>query len=163
MKKLALSLLAATSLTVAAPAFAQDYLTGSVGYYNVMDDDQNAAQFGAEYRFSEVGYGISPIVGGFGTTDGSAYGYAGLNLNIEVWPNELYLIPNFAVGAYAEGDGKDLGGALEFRSGIELAYKFENQHMLGLALNHLSNAHIYDKNPGTEVLMITYSVPSNLF
>jgi len=162
MKRL-LSLAAAALITpfaIAGTAQATDYITGYVGYYNVTDDDQNATQFGAEYRFSPYEYGLRPIVGAFITTDGSAYGYAGVNWDIDLIPNELFLIPNFAVGAYAEGDGKDLGGALEFRSGIEVAYQFPNKHRLGLALNHLSNASIYDKNPGTEVVMINYSIPT---
>lgn len=155
------ALLASVALSTAAtPALANDYITGYVGYYNVMDDEQNATQFGAEYRFNPYVYGIRPIVGASITTDGSAYGYAGLNWDIDLIPNELYVIPNFAVGAYSEGDGKDLGGALEFRSGIEVAYQFPNEHRLGVALNHLSNASIYDKNPGTEIVLINYSIPT---
>ncbi|HID90986.1 TPA: hypothetical protein EYP44_03395, partial [Candidatus Bathyarchaeota archaeon] len=40
--------------------------------------------------------------------------------------------------------GKDLGGALEFRSGIEASYAFENDSRLGVAFNHISNASLYD-------------------
>lgn len=143
----------------ALPAQAADYLSLNAGVFNALRSGENDGQFGAEYRFSPVEYNLRPIVGGFVTSEGAAYGYVGVNWDIELMPNKLFLIPNFAVGAYHQGDSKDLGGALEFRSGIELAYQFENAHQVGVALNHLSNASIYDKNPGVEAVMVTYSLP----
>lgn len=163
LKKQAVTFLTAllASAAIAPAAQATEYLSINTGQFEVLrDNDYDAWQFGAEYRFEQVMYGIRPIVGGFATTDGSLYGYAGLNWDIALIPNRLFLIPNFAVGAYSDGDdGKDLGGVLEFRSGIELAYQFENQHQLGVALNHLSNASIYDRNPGEESLLVVYSIP----
>ena len=69
------------------------------------------------------------------------------------------LRPSFAVGAYADGNGKDLGGVLEFRSAIALAWRFDDRSRLGVEFSHLSNAGIYDTNPGTENLTVNYSVP----
>ena len=57
------------------------------------------------------------------------------------------------------GDGRDLGHELEFRSSIELSYRFDDRTRLGLSFYHLSNANIGDFNPGTEVLSIVYSIP----
>ncbi len=151
------------ALTGATAAHADDYLSVNLGEFNALRTNQQAFQFGAEYRFSEVSYGIRPIIGAFGTGDSSAYGYAGLNWDVALLPNQLYLVPNFAVGAYHEGDGKNLGGTLEFRSGIELDYQFQNQHQLGVALNHISNASIYSHNPGEESVIVTYSVPVKTF
>lgn len=158
MKHLGLTALAALTLTTTA-ASAQDYLSVNAGYYDALRDNQKAGQFGAEYRFNEWQYGIRPIVGGFATTEGGLYGYGGLNWDVALLPNQLYLIPNFAIGAYSHGGGKDLGGVIEFRSGIELAYQFENAQQVGVALNHLSNAGIYSHNPGEETIMATYSIP----
>lgn len=143
---------------LAQPALADD-IVGNVGMFNALRSDDQAFQYGLEYRFDAWQYDLRPVIGGFGTSDGAAYGYAGLNWDIEVLTQELYVIPNFAVGAYHQGSGKDLGGALEFRSGIEVAYQFPSKQRLGVALNHLSNASIYDKNPGTESVIITYSFP----
>lgn len=158
IKSLALTALAATTLS--APALAADYLSLNGGYFDAIRHKNTAAQFGLEYRFSDIMYGIHPIVGGFVTTDGSEYGYAGLNWNVALLPNQLYLVPNFAAGLYHRGnDARDLGGPIEFRSGIELDYQFPNTHQLGVALNHISNASIYDRNPGEESVIVTYSVP----
>jgi hypothetical protein len=154
-----------TALAVAlsaSSALAVDYITGSVGYFDVIDGENDSTSFGLEYRFNPIEYRIRPIVGGFVTADGAAYGYAGANWDVPILSNQLYLIPNFAVGAYSHGDGKDLGGALEFRSGIELAYQMENFHRIGLAFNHMSNAGIYSKNPGVETLLVNYSLPTSV-
>ncbi len=152
-------------LTSAANALEdkKDYITGYIGYFDVIRNDYNSAQFGAEYRARPLQYAIRPMFGVNVTTDGSIYGYAGLNWDAELVKDQLYLIPNFAAGLYHKGDGKNLGGAIEFRSGIELAYQFPNAHRLGVAFNHISNASIYGHNPGSETALVTYSVPLDSF
>lgn len=148
-----------------AVASATEYLTGTLGWYDVTQQDNEAMEFGAEYRFNPMKYGLRPMAGIFGTTDGSVYGYGGLHWDIELVPNQWYISPNFAAGVYSNGDdGKKLGGAIEFRSGIELAYQMPNQHRIGVAFNHISNASIYDHNPGVETLLVSYSLPTgNVF
>ena len=75
----------------------------------------------------------------------------------------MVLSPSFSVGGFHEGDGKDLGGAIEFRSALELAYRFENNARLGVQVGHLSNASIYDSNPGEEFVILNYSIPVTVF
>ena len=48
---------------------------------------------------------------------------------------------------------------MEFRSSLELAYRFDNRARLGLSFYHLSNASLDDNNPGTEVFSLNYSIP----
>jgi len=152
--------LALLILPLAAPAVrAADYLQLNVGDYDIFRKNQKAAQFGAEYRFDEIEYSLRPMVGAFVTSKGSSYGYAGIDWDVALLPQQLYIVPNFAVGAYNKDNGKDLGGTLEFRSGIELDYQFQNAQQVGVALNHISNAGIYNRNPGEETVMATYNVP----
>lgn len=164
----AIALVSAVSIfgiAVASPAQAsedkKDYITGYIGYFDVIRNDYNATQFGVEYRARPLQYAIRPMIGVNVTTDKSVYGYVGLNWDAELIKDQLYLIPNFAAGLYRKGDGKELGGAIEFRSGIELAYQFQNSHRLGVAFNHISNASIYGHNPGSETALVTYSMPIN--
>jgi len=161
MSKIAYPILAAMSACLlSAPALAVDYVTGSVGDYNALRSGQDHTfLYGLEYRFDEWQYGIRPIVGGFGTAQGGAYGYAGFDWDVALLPNQFYLVPNFAVGAYHDGGGKKLGGTLEFRSGIEVDYQFPNTQQVGVALNHISNAGIYNHNPGEETVLVNYSIP----
>lgn len=161
MKKIIFTLFASASL-LSSGANAQDYLTAGVADFDTFDT-YDAVAFNLEYRGDYVFYNmVRPIVGAFVTSEDAAYAYAGLNWDIPLVKDKIFLIPGFAVGAYSQGDereGKDLGGALEFRSSIEVAYQLPNQHRMGLSLAHLSNASIYDQNPGTELVTATYSIP----
>jgi lipid A 3-O-deacylase len=146
--------------SLSSASFAQDYISLNAGDWNALrSGQQHAFQYGAEYRFSEIEYGIRPMVGAFYTSKNAGYVYGGLDWDVALIPNQLYLVPNFAVGAYKEGDAKQLGGPLEFRSGIELDYQFPNAQQLGVALNHISNAGIYSHNSGEESVIATYSIP----
>ena len=103
------SLAAALLATAALPAdaLATDYVTGYVGWFDFIDDEDDATEFGVEYRFSPVEYGLRPMIGINTNTDGSVYGYGGLSWDVALIDNQLYLIPNFAAGGYSQGSGKD--------------------------------------------------------
>lgn len=145
-------------ILVAASAQAAGHLVAYGGSQDVLDD-KSYAQFGAEYRFADVYKGLRPTVGINGTDEGDVYGYGGVHWDIPLADSGFYLTPNFVVGAYHHGDGKDLGGALEFRSGVEGSYEFSNGSRVGVTFNHISNASIYDKNPGAEALLVSYQHP----
>ena len=65
----------------------------------------------------------------------------------------LQLTPSFAPGYYHEGDGKDLGHALEFKSEVQLSYSPSDKTSVGISYNHVSNASLGDKNPGANSYM----------
>lgn len=160
------TILFATAFSVLTPAAQatedrKDYITGYIGYFDVIGADNSAAQFGIEYRARTLQYGLRPTIGINVTNDASVYAYAGFHWDAPIIDNQLYLIPSFVAGAYKNGDGKDLGGTIQFRSGIEMAYEFSNAHRLGIAFNHISNASIYRKNPGSETALVTYSIPTD--
>lgn len=158
-KSLFLAVAAAASL-LAHAATAEEYLTLSAGSFDV--DDENTPNFGLEYRGESFWYDLLPIAGVQANTDGGIYGYVGLNYDWQ-FTDRWYLTPTVAVGAYEDNSSVDLGGWLEFRTGVEVSHRFSNAHRLGLAFHHISNASIYDENPGTEQVMLTYSVPVRLF
>lgn len=145
--------------SVTAPT---DYVAISAGAFAIdRFEGDSSGQIGLEYRAPEMQYGLLPVVGATLDSDGGIYGYAGLNWNLDLG-YRFWLIPNFVAGLYHEGDSKDLGGAIEFRSGIELDYVFDQGNRLGVTFNHISNASIYDKNPGAESILMVYSHPVNL-
>lgn len=143
----------------AASAEAEDYLSFNAGYYDALRTKYPSGMVGAEYRFDDVSYGVHPLVGGFVNFDGATYGYVGFNWMVPLLKDQLYIVPSFAAGVYGQGDSRDLGGAIEFRSGIEVDYQFPNRHQIGVSLNHLSNAGLYDHNPGEENILVHYSLP----
>ena len=99
-----------------------------------------------------------PQAGLFVTSDGGFYGHVGFYSDF-FFGRRFVLSPSVSVGGYYDGSGKDLGGAVEFRSAIELAYRFNDRSRLGLQFGHLSNAHLYDSNSGEEFLILNYSIP----
>lgn len=113
-----------------------------------------------EYRFHKRFFTIvSPITGVMLFSDGSNYLYAGFNL-VDYFGRRLMVSPNFAVGAFQNGSKKNLGGILEFRSGLEVGYQIIDKLMVGVAFHHISNASIYDRNPGTETLSLILTIGS---
>ena len=71
----------------------------------------------------------------------------------------MIFTPSFGAGYYDEGDGKKLGNKLEFRTTFEISYQLSNNDRVGLSLSHISNANIGDKNPGVEILSLSYQIP----
>ena len=136
---------------------APEFLSFQVGGFDVNDDDTTAL-LGVEYRSDYTDLIQTPMAGGFITAHGDLYGYGGVFIDLFLG-DSVVLRPNFSVGAYSDGGGKDLGGLIEFRSAIELAWRFHDHSRLGIEISHLSNNHIYDKNPGTEILTVNYSMP----
>ena len=78
--------------------------------------------------------------------------------------DKAILTPNFAAGIYGNGDGKDLGYAIEFRSGFNFMVALDDNSRVGFSFHHVSNAGLDDRNPGEESLLFIYSIPIlNLF
>ncbi|MGH6948564.1 MAG: acyloxyacyl hydrolase, partial [Kiloniellales bacterium] len=127
------------------------YLSMGVGYFDVLDDE-DAADFRLEYRHDRGLWVLKPWVGLEATSDGAVYGALGILADLHL-TDQVVLIPSFGAGAFEEGDGKDLGHTIEFRSAAELAWRFDDRSRLGLEISHRSNADIGDKNPGEESLM----------
>lgn len=150
----------ATVLFCVGPVRAQDdpaFLSVGAGAFDI-NDSQKAGEVRLEYRFARRLWAFKPFLGASGTTDAAAYAYGGLLVDIHFGPRWV-LTPNAAFGLYRNGSGKKLGHAAEFRTGAELAYRFDNRSRLGLAFHHISNASLGEKNPGTEILSLIYSVP----
>ena len=146
-------------LAVAAPVWADDpsFLALSAGGYDV-NDNESAAEARIEFRWNRKFLGFKPMIGLMGNSKGGVYGYGGVNLDVFLGPRWV-MTHNFAMGGYRRGASKDLGNVLEFRSGLELAYRFDDRARLGVAFQHISNASISANNPGTESLVLTYSIP----
>lgn len=135
------------------------HLSFGAGYFDIVQQDDPAAEFRGELRSNwHLLSFLDPFVGLSGTTDGAIYGYFGFKADLYLG-DHVVLMPNVAVGAFGRGDGKDLGSTVEFRSGAELAWRFEDRSRLGVTFHHISNASIGEKNPGTEILGVVYSIP----
>ena len=97
---------------------------------------------------------LSPITGGLITADSAAYVYTGVEAQYKI--GSLNFNPSFAPGLYHEGDGKDLGHVLEFKSELQISLDMTESSQLGFSYNHISNASIGDKNPGANSYMFNF-------
>ncbi len=159
-----LTAIAIATAMMAPPASAQEpsFLSVGIGWYDI-NDDQDAIDLRVEYRSKVKILGfVKPWVGVEITSDAAAYGIVGVLADI-YFGRRFVLTPSFGVGVYADGDGKDLGSAIEFRSQLELGYRFDNRSRMALAFGHISNAHLTDQNPGSEILTLYYHVPLDRF
>lgn len=158
---LAVSLVLAAAIAPGADAKGIKGWSVYGGIYNTANDD-NPTELGVEYRFKGLKIPkfpdfivLKPAAGIAGTEDGNAWAYGGLRLDFKL--GSWVITPQFAVSLYDQGDGRDLGGEVEFRSGIEVAHKFAAGPRVGLLFYHLSNADFYDFNPGSNSLVLTLS------
>lgn len=162
------SLLVAVAVLVSAPVCqAQEILNSrndaaqlgfSTGIFNI-GEDKDAAEFRLDYRDNYALFDfLRPIGGVMVTSDKAVHGYGGVMTDI-LWGDHFVTSLYTSVGAYHDGDGQDLGHWIEFRSGVEFSYRFDNQSRVGLGFAHISNADIGDHNPGAQILSLTYTVP----
>lgn len=151
-------LVAVAAVSVGAPASAQDRsdrLAFSLGSFDVLNATRSA-ELGFEVRFAPRAFELRPVVGVAVNSDQGGYVLAGLRRDFDV-SERWILTPHFGVTLFGEGDGKDLGHEIEFRSGIELAVRLNERSRLGFSFYHLSNAGLDETNPGSESLVVVYS------
>ena len=97
---------------------------------------------------------ISPITGALITADNAGYIYTGIQAQYKL--GNLNITPSFTPGLYHEGDGKDLGHLLEFKSEVQISLDIFKNSELGFSYNHISNASLGDKNPGANSYMFNF-------
>ena len=130
------------------------------GMFDFSDDGKKSTLIGFEHQNENLNRdtflgNVSPITGGFITENSAAYIYTGIEWNMEM-SDKMAFTPSFAPGLYHEGDGKDLGHVLEFKSEVQLSYAASNNTSFGVSYNHVSNASLGDKNPGANSYMFNF-------
>ena len=150
-----------TGLLLAAVAPAQEpeslAVSGGVSNFNKSDRWFEA---GVEYRHPLSVWKLAFAAGLYANSGPSGWIFAGLRRDFALGGGGAWVFtPGLALTAYSRGDGKDLGGVLEFRSSAELGYRWPGHKRLALGIYHMSNAGIYDRNPGMNSLIVTYSFP----
>ena len=129
------------------------------GMFDFSDDGKRASLLGFQHQNDELNRdtflgNLSPITGAMITADNASYVYTGVQANYKI--GSLNFTPSFAPGYYNQGDGKDLGHALEFKSEVQLSLELPLESQLGISYNHLSNASLGSKNPGANSYMFNF-------
>ena len=137
-----------------------------IGNFDFSDDKQSAVLFGFQHqnevleRQTFLG-NVSPITGGFITENSAVYIYTGIEWNYNMG-NKMTFTPSFAPGLYSEGEGKDLGHVLEFKTEVQATYAVNEATSFGMSYNHISNASIGDKNLGQIVICLIIFISFNI-
>ncbi len=145
----------------AKPAMAGDpaFISFGAGPFDWNRQKDQGAEFRLEYRSDYKLWGFKPFAAVAGATSGHGFVSAGILMDI-YFGKRIVMTPSFAPSFYIGGnDDLDLDYPLEFRSQLEIAYRFDDRSRLGLAVSHYSNASLGDSNPGTESATLYYSVP----
>ena len=126
--------------------------------------DETTLEIGSEFRFAPRRFSflpafvpdLVPTAGLMVRARGSLYVYGGFRADVPL-DERWTFSPGWAAGLFHRSPDFDLGGPLEFRTSLELAYRLSSGSRVGLCLYHLSNGGLFTRNPGSESLVVTYS------
>ena len=129
------------------------------GMFDFSDDGKRATLIGFQHQNENLNRdtflgNLSPITGGMITADNASYVYTGVQAQYKL--GAINFTPSFTPGLYFEGDGKDLGHIIEFKSELQFSLNIFQNSELGLSYNHISNASLGDKNPGANSYMFNF-------
>ena len=129
------------------------------GMFDFSDDGKRSTLIGFQHQNEELNRdtflgNLSPITGAMITADNATYFYTGVQANYKI--GSFNFTPSFTPVYYNEGDGKDLGHALEFKSELQLSLELPKNSQFGFSYNHLSNASLGEKNPGANSYMFNF-------
>ena len=129
------------------------------GMFDFSDNGKRSSLIGLQHQNEELNRdtflgNLSPITGAMITADNATYFYTGVQAQYKI--GAINLTPSFTPGYYNQGDGKDLGHALEFKSEVQLSLDLPKDSQFGFSYNHLSNASLGKKNPGANSYMFNF-------
>ena len=142
-------LIYALSSNLTARANSYSIFGGTYDY----DDDNTTNLIGLNYHISNSEIDllniltINPVVGGLVTAKSASMFYGGFETNLG--SDLIYLNLSSSAGIYSNGDGKDLGNAIQFKSEVNLLYSLSDKNRIGIGSHHISNAGLDSVNPGT--------------
>jgi hypothetical protein len=130
----------------------------SLAHTGLRRSSEFATEARIEYRSFAQFWIFKPFGGMMANSNGTLHGFAGLLIDLYLF-GRVVITPSFAPGVYYAGRGKDLGFPVQFRSQVELSYRFLSGARIGVGVNHISNAKLGRINPGIEAISITFSTP----
>ena len=129
------------------------------GMFDFSDDGKRSTLIGFQHQNENLNRNtflgnLSPITGFLLTADNAGYIYTGIQAQYKM--GVINLTPSFTPGLYHNGDGKDLGHLVEFKSELQISLDLSKTSELGFSYNHISNASLGDKNPGANSYMFNF-------
>mgnify|MGYP000642761801 CR=1 FL=1 len=128
------------------------------GQMNAFNGSIRNSVYGLEYRFPKFSqWGLVPAIGYLNSNAGAEYSYFDMKYTFSLSEHWGLLIST-GLGFFKDGKLLDLGHTIEFKSGFELFYEFDNHHRIGISGHHYSNSRLSNTNPGTESVTAGYTL-----
>ncbi len=166
------------SLLISSSVFSNSYNIFGFGIYDIKFDGSESNQT-SDFRYErrldksilDIGpeednfFFLKPFFGLEYTGDSASYFTTGIYLEDNIGQllqgkdSKYFFTPSFGVGYYNDGSGKKLGNEIQFRTTLEFSYELKNKNRIGISFGHISNANLGDKNPGVEIISLSYQLP----
>ena len=129
------------------------------GTFDFSDEGKATSLIGIQHQNEELNRdtflgNLSPVTGAMFMQNNASYVYTGVQAQYKI--GKLNFNPSFTPGLYGQGNGKDLGSVVEFKTELQLTVDMFESSEFGLKYNHISNASIGDKNPGANSYMLNF-------
>lgn len=172
---LALALILAFAAPSQAASYSQpDLLSLGLGYmdFDKSQPNKQSADIRAEYRWGmsllpkispwfkswDPYIQLHPYVAGEVTSLGATYGLGGLAFDAYLGRHIVFTWSE-GVGLFYRGAMAPLGSFVEFRSQVELGWRFKNEMRVTAQVSHISNAGLTKRNPGAEIAGVYFHIP----
>ena len=129
------------------------------GTFDFSDEGKATSLIGIQHQNEELNRdtflgNLSPVTGAMFMQNNASYVYTGVQAQYKV--GKLNFNPSFTPGLYGQGNGKDLGSVVEFKTELQLTVDLFENSEFGLKYNHISNADLGDNNPGANSYMLNF-------
>lgn len=112
------------------------------------------------YDFGTAYGPFQPTFGGSVTDLGDVWVGIGAKWTTQSLSNSPFFVEASLIpGYYAQDDGPDIGGSLQFRSILGAGFAFDNGVTVLASYDHRSNADTQDINPGLETIALRIAFP----
>lgn len=152
-----LALISVLATLAAAPAVAQSSrVTFSLG-----QTETPSTAMAMTWHSAPRPAGWSYAAGVYATSEGAGWIGGGVSYTLRPGNSGFFVRGTVMPGLYHQGSDRDLGGAVELGTSLEFGMALRNEAELSLMLTHRSNAGIYSRNPGLNMVSVAYTIPLN--
>ena len=119
----------------------------------------NATEMQARYFAEPAFFGLQPVLGVSFASNNSAWVGVGSAYTWRSAPEGVFLRLTSMAGVHSRGNGRNLGGPIQFRTALDIGMALKNGAEIGIGADHRSSAGIYKPNPGLNTAYVFASMP----
>lgn len=135
------------------------YVMIGAGWWEAARDTLRTGEVDLTFRPNWHWWIVKPQIGVLAAGDGDYLAFAGPVIDVYL-TRQIELSVSTAAGVWG-GNGFNLGSRVEFHSGLDAMYRFQNGLKAGIGIYHTSNADLTKRNPGSESALFEVAVPIN--